>query len=62
MRLERSLAKQAAKCFSPEAGMTKTRKCPKNPEKSLKDFIDDVTTADRHKLRVSVAKKKKKEK
>ncbi|KAL9921310.1 arginyltransferase 1 isoform 2-T2 [Glossina fuscipes fuscipes] len=52
MRLERSLAKQAAKCFSPEAGMTKTRKCPKNPEKSLRDFIDDVTNADRHKLRI----------
>ncbi|KAI9577628.1 hypothetical protein GQX74_013322 [Glossina fuscipes] len=52
MRLERSLAKQAAKCVSPEAGMTKTRKCPKNPEKSLRDFIDDVTNADRHKLRI----------
>uniref|UniRef100_A0A1A9W0X3 Arginyl-tRNA--protein transferase 1 n=1 Tax=Glossina brevipalpis TaxID=37001 RepID=A0A1A9W0X3_9MUSC len=53
MRLERKIAKQAAKgLMSETGGATTTKKSPKNAEKSLKDFIDDVTNADRHKLRI----------
>lgn len=51
MRLERKLAKQAAKGL-PSTELPATNKTPRNQEKTLRDFINDTRPDDKHKLQV----------
>lgn len=51
MRLERRLAKQAAKGLPPVI----ESKTPKNHEKSLKEFLNESRPDDKHKLRVRLS-------
>lgn len=48
MRLERKMAKQAAKGLPTEL----QPKTPRNQEKSLSDLINDTRPDDKHKLKV----------
>ena len=49
IRLERKMAKQAAKGLPSDL----PPKSPRNQEKSLKDFINDTRPDDKHKLKVN---------
>lgn len=50
MRLERKMAKQAAKGLPAVI----EKKPPKNQEKSLKDFLNEAKPDDKHKLKVNI--------
>lgn len=54
MRLERKMAKQAAKGLTTDL----PPKTPRNQEKTLKDLINDTRPDDKHKLKVSFPIKK----
>lgn len=48
MRLERSLAKQAAKGLPAVI----EKKAPRSQEKTLQEFLNDTQPSDKHKLKV----------